>query len=721
MALETGTYISDLVATNPTSSDPKSQGDDHLRLIKSTLQNTFPNVKGAVTPTQSELNALVGATTTGASIKVTTQTAGDSSTNAASTAFVAATAFSSALPAQTGNAGKFVTTNGTTASWAYAGISTINATLTTSTTLSGTYLYVPVQMASLGQSVTLPAANTLSTGGPQYIIDNTKGGYPVGIRDNTGTLLMAVAPGGEALVALKDNSTQAGVWSITGSNLEPGLITIDNTFSSTYTSTVLAPFVALDNNTSIHFAALSSGFAAFVVDNTGKVLTTPVTVSSTASSAPLTAFKVSATSAIVFFGSSTTDNQIVVLTVSGTSPSLSLAVGTPATFAASMNAGCWDGENFIGAPKIVQLSSTLYLAGLTIGGATSAVAVSVSGSTVTVGSSVNIITSNTVGGSTTTYALTSTTALVLYKSGAAAPYANNAVVISVSGTTCSVGTPVALASSSATSINDSCLLSSTLALLSSDGNSATTKQVQAIGISGTTVTAGTPLVIENGPTNLNDLYDNYLNLANVNGTTAGRNAPKLYPISATSALLRYGPAGAIPRSVVLSVSGTTVSAGKITYLLPGAGGSGQFGGFALNATDFVALAAYSNSAQQLTPLPIKINGTSLTLGSVRGDIAMPYVSPYNAQVFRTGNGYYVYVENQASQVAPKMFVFSSNGDVFSMKGSISAPPIAGPTSTPPLNFGVSNNRLVVLSSEYWFSSSSSTAQSLRLINVEIAA
>jgi hypothetical protein len=38
--------------------------------------------------------------------------------NAASTAFVAATAFSAALPSQTGNAGKFVTTDGTNASWA---------------------------------------------------------------------------------------------------------------------------------------------------------------------------------------------------------------------------------------------------------------------------------------------------------------------------------------------------------------------------------------------------------------------------------------------------------------------------------------------------------------------------------------------------------------------------------------------------------------------------
>lgn len=49
-----------------------------------------------------------------------TATTGTSTTQLATTAFVTATAFSPALPAQTGNAGKFVTTDGTNASWAAA-------------------------------------------------------------------------------------------------------------------------------------------------------------------------------------------------------------------------------------------------------------------------------------------------------------------------------------------------------------------------------------------------------------------------------------------------------------------------------------------------------------------------------------------------------------------------------------------------------------------------
>lgn len=48
MGLESATYINDLVSTNPTASDLKSQGDDQIRLNKSTAKNTFPGFTGAV-------------------------------------------------------------------------------------------------------------------------------------------------------------------------------------------------------------------------------------------------------------------------------------------------------------------------------------------------------------------------------------------------------------------------------------------------------------------------------------------------------------------------------------------------------------------------------------------------------------------------------------------------------------------------------------------------
>lgn len=48
MALETGTVINDLTTANPASNDAKSQGDDHLRLIKTVLKNAFAGFTGTI-------------------------------------------------------------------------------------------------------------------------------------------------------------------------------------------------------------------------------------------------------------------------------------------------------------------------------------------------------------------------------------------------------------------------------------------------------------------------------------------------------------------------------------------------------------------------------------------------------------------------------------------------------------------------------------------------
>lgn len=123
MALETGTYISDLVAANPDGASPKSSMDDHLRLIKGTIKATFPNVAGAVTASHTDLNTVPGLAPkaspafTGTPSAPTAAT-GSSGTQLATLDYANALAFASALPAQAGNAGKVVTTDGTTASWA---------------------------------------------------------------------------------------------------------------------------------------------------------------------------------------------------------------------------------------------------------------------------------------------------------------------------------------------------------------------------------------------------------------------------------------------------------------------------------------------------------------------------------------------------------------------------------------------------------------------------
>jgi microcystin-dependent protein len=59
MALESASFIAGLNQANPLATDSVAQADDHIRLIKSVLKNTFPNLTGAVTATQSQLNTPV--------------------------------------------------------------------------------------------------------------------------------------------------------------------------------------------------------------------------------------------------------------------------------------------------------------------------------------------------------------------------------------------------------------------------------------------------------------------------------------------------------------------------------------------------------------------------------------------------------------------------------------------------------------------------------------
>lgn len=62
MAIEVASFIHQLIAANPQGNTPKSEGDDHLRLIKTCLLNSFPNIAGVVNASHTELNHSVGVT-----------------------------------------------------------------------------------------------------------------------------------------------------------------------------------------------------------------------------------------------------------------------------------------------------------------------------------------------------------------------------------------------------------------------------------------------------------------------------------------------------------------------------------------------------------------------------------------------------------------------------------------------------------------------------------
>ena len=133
MPVEGGTYISDFVTTNPTANDPKSEGDDQIRGIKSKIKAKFPNIAGEVTPTHTELNYVDGVTSaiqtqldTKAAIdspvltgtpEAPTAAVGTTGAQIATLDFVIAASLSASLPGQTGNAGKLISTDGTNGFW----------------------------------------------------------------------------------------------------------------------------------------------------------------------------------------------------------------------------------------------------------------------------------------------------------------------------------------------------------------------------------------------------------------------------------------------------------------------------------------------------------------------------------------------------------------------------------------------------------------------------
>lgn len=161
MTIETATYISQLDATYPAAGDAKSEGDNHLRLIKSAVKATLPNITATpLTSTSADFNTLTGAATTGGvGLNVVTQAATDNTTKAASTAFVstavAAAVFAVTLPSQTGNGGKTIYTDGVTASWQSLGGPVTVVSGTSQTAVAGNH-YVLTNVAAT--TVTLPAS-----------------------------------------------------------------------------------------------------------------------------------------------------------------------------------------------------------------------------------------------------------------------------------------------------------------------------------------------------------------------------------------------------------------------------------------------------------------------------------------------------------------------------------------------------------------------------------
>ena len=349
-------------------------------------------------------------------------------------------------------------------------------------------------------------------------------------------------------------------------------------------------------------------------------------------------------------------------------------------------------------------------------------AIGVSGTTVTIGAPANIITASCVVGSTTTYALTATTALVLYCSGAS-NYALNAVVISVSGSTCTVGSPASCPSTcSAGGPAISTLLSATKGLVVVDNNT-TTAFAHALTISGTTVTWGAALTVEAGITGW--ATSNYTVYS---GFSVTRYNPHLFPLSANTALLWYFDSNSVSRAVVLTESAGVVTAGAILYRSiswAASGGTGAGAIFPQGATEFCSIKMFYGVSEGYGSYVTtnKISGASITVGASRS-IGAPCGAPYYQNCTRLSTGKYVLHGSRGSaDGASELQVFNSNGDYVSLLGDISVPAMEGVLYAAGLitPIAVSSNRIALMGKVMTGTTVAVTTYQLRLLNIEIAA
>lgn len=384
MALETGTYISDLVAANPDGASPKSSMDDHLRLIKSTLRNTFPNINGAMTAADEELNFSVGVTSaiqtqigskgatngqvwTGthqfpATTSGATAAFGASGMTLATLDFVNSVATNAALPGQAGKAGYSLLSNGTTANWSLnpgAGGAALADNVTLTASSPGAMTVTPT---ALGMCMTLPDATTCAKGVALFSAFNASD-YDYGIKDSAGTQLGWIRPRSWANVGLSDSSTAAGVWLLGGvekMGFTSALSNANITSGMTGALKIDATRTLLFNSTSTYAVVYDSSTQSF-----GAV--------TLLRGAVLQSFAIlSAANKVLFVScNSTTGLQAVVLTITGTS----IALGTVAsvTLAGNLSSFSFPGIIAVGASWCIgymRATTTMAVRAISISGTT---------------------------------------------------------------------------------------------------------------------------------------------------------------------------------------------------------------------------------------------------------------------------------------------------------------------------------------------------------------
>lgn len=292
MGLETVTNISDLVATNPTSADPKSQGDDHIRNIKTALLNDFAGFTGAIAITGTDggtVNAYTltparplvayglrmvvifspAITNTGAStmnisglgaiaikqVQGVDTVAGDLVAGYVYAALYNGTelrllsptknymdqlAISATLPNQTGNATKLLRTDGATANW---DVERLYRSVRTSNTIIG--------VSDGGRMLDYTSGNFTQTWSDTAVLGE---GFVIRLRNSSATdSVEIVAPATNTTTSTTSNSIAAGTaWTVaTGLTINAGdLVNIRRT-ADPYNQRVIGTAASYNSGTGL--------------------------------------------------------------------------------------------------------------------------------------------------------------------------------------------------------------------------------------------------------------------------------------------------------------------------------------------------------------------------------------------------------------------------------------------------------------------------------------
>ena len=413
------------------------------------------------------------------------------------------------------------------------------------------------------------------------IIDgsNTPTAGGIGYGDGTELAFSAAGTAGEVL-------TSAGVgtptWSIgtvtllansaapyyTGGAYTWTITNYDS--ASTYTVTTTNGTVSQASGT-VTYTPSTGGAGGFVIN--GRTISVTVTAFPTIAGGTSAVFtsgqiagilsvaKLTTTTAVILYNSYTNNNiYAVVASIAGTTVTYGTAVVVRSNFSPQQASVC-------------ALSSTLCLVGYetTASNHFGAKTLSISGTTITVNAEV---TNGIVSTGIVMCPLTSTTALAMYYS--------SLVVISVAGTVPSFGT--AVSTGLAANYKSISQLSSTKAIILYDGTSSyPTANVVSVG--GTTVTIGSPLVIQ---------------------SVATGQLTSVIALSDTTAVAEVTGASSILQLVPLTISGTTVTAGSISSLT------------AANANSAPQAAAYISGSTAVGLYPETSSGAGVAVVAIYG-------------------------------------------------------------------------------------------------------